>query len=94
MANKAPGITYRQPKKNQLPSVICPICEEPIVDGTHESIECEGMCKAWLHRRCAGLSKAAFEAATVSPDPFLCSHCRLAAQSYELLALKSAVDTV
>ena len=94
MANKAHGVTRRQSKKNQLPNVICPICEEPVIDETHESIECEGMCKAWLHRGCAGLSKAAFQAATVSPDPFLCPHCRLVAQTSELSALKLSVSTL
>ena len=100
MASKATSsYKSKQSKKSRAPSVTCPVCEEPIVDGTakspgHDSIECEGACKAWLHRGCAGLSKAAFEAATVSPDPFLCPHCRLVAQSSELSALKSSVDTL
>ena len=100
MASKATSsCKSKQSKKSRVPSVTCPVCEEPIVDGTakspgHDSIECEGACKAWLHRGCAGLSKAAFEAATVSPDPFLCPHCRLVAQSSELSALKSSVDTL
>ena len=65
-----------------------------IVDGTHYTIECEGTCKAWLHRGCAGLSKAVFQATTSSPDPFLCSHCRFVAQPSELLALKMSVNTL
>ena len=47
-----------------------------------------------VYRGCAGLSKAAFQTATASPHPFLCPHCRLVAQSSELLALKSAVNTL
>ena len=99
MANKASSASNKQPKKQKKTSVICPTCDEPIIDGTtkspgHDSIECEGACKAWLHRGCAGLSKAAFQTATASPDPFLCPHCRLVAQSSELLALKSAVNTL
>ena len=99
MAGKASSANNKQPKKSKLPSVICPVCEEAIIDTTarssgHDSIECEGLCKAWLHRGCAGLSKAAFLAATVSPDPFLCPHCRLVAQSSELSALKSSVNAL
>ena len=99
MATKASSASNKQPKKQKKPSVICPTCDEPIIDGTtkspgHDSIECEGACTAWLHRGYAGLSKAAFQTATASPDPFLCPHCRLVAQSSELLALKSAVNTL
>ena len=99
MAGKASSANNKQPKKSKLPSVICPVCEEAIIDATarssgHDSIECEGLCKAWLHRGCAGLSKAAFLAATVSPDPFLCPRCRLVAQSSELSALQSSVNAL
>ena len=99
MAGKASSAN-KQPKKSKLPSVICPICEEAIIDATarssgHDSIECKGLCKEWLHRGCAGLSKAAFLAATVSPNPFLCPRCRLVvAQSSELSALKSSVNAL
>ena len=44
--------------------------------------------------RVCWLSKAAFLAATVSPDPFLCPRCRLVAQSSELSALKSSVNAL
>ena len=50
----------------------------------HDSIECEGLCKAWLHHGCAGLSNHAFQVATTSPDPFLCPHCRLVEQAADL----------
>ena len=76
MASKKTGGNCKQSKhsSNQL-SVLCPVCEELIVDGDektpgHDSIECEGLCKAWLHSGCAGLSKTAFEVAASSPDPF------------------------
>ena len=102
MTTKASSASNKQHKKQKKTSVICPTCDEPIIIGTtkppgHDLIECEGACKVWqpwLHRGCAGLSKAAFQTATASPDPFLCPHCRLVAQSSELLALKSAVNTL
>ena len=54
--------TQRKSKSNSRGSSVgveCPICEEVIVDGTHQSIQCEGPCDSLLHR-CAGLSKTAF----------------------------------
>lgn len=41
------------------PVCICAICDDQIVDSTQQSIWCEGHCDTWLHRGCAGLSKAA-----------------------------------
>ena len=43
----------------------CPVCDDEIQDSTsdcdgNEVVECEGVSSAWLHRRCAGLSKVAF----------------------------------
>ena len=49
--------------------VECPICEGVIVDGTHQSIQYEGLCDSWLHRRCAGLSKTGFVIASKSKKP-------------------------
>ena len=38
----------------------CPICEEVIRDKSRihageDAIFCEGSCRAWIHRKCAGL---------------------------------------
>ena len=70
-------------------SVVCPICDENIVDATsytsgQDAIFCDGLCKEWLHCQCAGLSKAAFTTASQSQDPFFCLQCCLATQSREL----------
>ena len=75
--------------------MVCPICDESIVDATsHTSgqaaIFCEGLCKEWLHRQCAGLSKTAFDLASQSQDPFFCLHSCLDTQRRELLTLKAA----
>ena len=35
----------------------------------HDAIECNGICSAWPHRGCAGLSKVAFVAVSKSSNP-------------------------
>ena len=47
----------KRAKTAQKPAVICPICENRILDASgditgEDSIECEGLCKTWLHRKC------------------------------------------
>ena len=79
--NSSTGPRPTNKRKAKQP-VVCPICDESIVDATsHTSgqaaIFCEGLCKEWLHRQCAGLSKAAFDLASQSQDPFFCPQCRL-----------------
>ena len=69
----------------------CPICEENIVG---ESIQCDGVCNSWLHRRCAGLSKTAFERASKSDDKFFCPMCRLTNQEKEIGLLKGNVASL
>ena len=86
-------------KRASKGSVICPICEDPIVDPSsqdagHDSIFCEGGCKAWLHRGCAGLSKAAFEEVCKSQDTFLCRYCRGVSQEVEILSLKASLSSL
>ena len=44
----------------QRSAVICPICENEIIDASEkcvgaDSIKCEGLCKAWLHKKCASI---------------------------------------
>ena len=78
---------------------ICPICDNPIIekkDGQkgHDSVYCEGQCQVWLHRHCASLSKAAFQAVSQSQLPFLCTHCRLDAQEKEVAVLKATMTTI
>ena len=73
----------------------CPICEEQIVDATQlkpgqESIFCDGPCKSWLHRRCAGLTKKAFQSISL-PDKFYCPMCRLSNNESELEKLRVRV---
>uniref|UniRef100_A0A1X7UJ62 Uncharacterized protein n=2 Tax=Amphimedon queenslandica TaxID=400682 RepID=A0A1X7UJ62_AMPQE len=79
--------------------LICPTCSEEIVDPVgkkkgHQSIECNGPCHMWLHRQCAGLSRAAFDAAGASNDPFFCPQCVISNQNQEITTLKLKLDEV
>ena len=81
------------------PYTVCSICENEIIDASEkcvgeDSIKCEGLCKVWLHRKCASMSKSAFEAAKLSSVPFLCLHCRLAVQQGGIRSLKDSVDNL
>ena len=60
----------------------------------HQSIECNGPCHMWLHRQCAGLSRAAFDAAGASNDPFFCPQCVISNQNQEITTLKLKLDEV
>ena len=70
---------------------ICLFCDNVIHDDSQDLIYCEGSCTAWLHRRCAGLSKAAFSNLKDSSSPFQCPSCRLDAQSQEIVTLKECL---
>jgi len=55
---------------------------------------CEGQCLAWLHRQCAGLSKALFDYCTKSDNPFQCPHCTLQEHALEIAKLKEAIESL
>ena len=82
--------------KDRKQQYTCPICQDPIEDSTarkpgQDSIHCDGRCKTWVHRGCAGLSQAAFKTVSQSGKSFLCPACRLDDQSHEIASLKHAV---
>ena len=74
--------------------LICPICEDHIVDGSQRSIRCDGECATWLHSGCAGLSKTAHAKLHGSDDPFLCPHCQLQTQAADLVSLRSSMSSL
>ena len=89
------------PKKSGCSSkATCPICCEVVNDcakgksNGDESIFCDGMCQDWLHRQCAGLSKAAFLYASKSVDLFFCPCCINKQQSNEISLLKQELRTL
>lgn len=61
-----------------------------------DAIYCDGLCNAWLHRGCAGLSGAVFKSVIAAPKqtPFYCPHCRIFQMEKEISSLKSVVDTL
>ena len=76
----------------------CGICEQPIVNGKDQAVYCEGACKQWLHRYCAGVPLSCFQALSSSLAPFQCYSCyqakhEAAIESFnsEVRALKSEV---
>ena len=74
----------------------CPICEEVIKESTDdapgdEPIFCEGQCEAWYHRRCAGISKSAYESASESENPFYCMSCLQVHYNNEISQLKEQI---
>ena len=74
----------------------CVVCQARIHEGTSrkqgdEAVECEGTCSGWLHRRCAGLSKGAFDVVSKSQSPFYCPYCMLQNQGREIASLRDLV---
>ena len=58
----------------------CSVCEDEILESINtqdgqDAVFCEGSCQGWMHKGCAGLTKAAFTRVSSSKDPFTCLHC-------------------
>ena len=67
---------------NERTEHICPICEDPVLDAKgrkkgQDAIFCDGTCQSLLHRRCAGLSRSAFQTKVSCSKEFYCRSCRL-----------------
>ena len=82
--------------KSKKAQCTCPICDDLILEAVgkkagDEAVECDGSCAAWLHRRCAGLSKEAYLSISKSPNPFFCPQCRLDKQELDIKALRAIV---
>ena len=80
----------------------CLVCSKVIVVyNPDKSIEgddamyCEGICNAWVHRTCVGLSKQSYEALAEDDTPYLCPHCHMKQQStvIEGLGTNSHIDS-
>ena len=66
--------TRSQAIKSKKGQCVCPICDEKIKDTVgqktgDDAVECDGVCASWVHRRCAGLSKVAYNNVSKSPNP-------------------------
>lgn len=79
----------------------CPVCLDKVEDPAgkrkgHKAIFCDGVCQDWIHRQCAGLSKAAFSKLSKSDCdiPFHCPKCIIISQSKELSTLRASVSSL
>ena len=76
----------------------CLVCEVVIQDGDdisdkgEDAVFCKGICQAWIHRRCLGLSKKLYDNLGKSNDPFLCVYCALHKQSQEIDELERLIS--
>ena len=56
----------------------CSVCEDAILESSNtqdgqDAVFCEGSCQGWMHRGCAGLTKAAFTRVSSPRIPSLIS---------------------
>lgn len=92
--------TTKSPTGDNIKSkCICPICDAIIRDAVgrragQDSVECSGQCAGYVHRHCAGLSKAAFQRVSKSTQPFYCSQCRLDNQEKEINSLRDLIGSL
>lgn len=73
------------------PKTKCAVCDQCIVDGKDQALLCEGRCKGWFHRYCAGVSLPHFERLASSDTPFKCVQCFQESYAEELSGLKHTV---
>ena len=97
--NTPPKATDKRTKENE--EAICLICQPIIIEGegddnadSDDTIFCEGGCKGWLHRKCIGMSKLAYDKLTNSEDPYMCPNCTILKQSQEISELKDLVKNL
>jgi len=91
--------TVNKKKSKRKGGCSCPICLDKIVESTkaksgQDAIYCEGECDAWLHRRCAGLSRSLFNVLEKSSDLFYCPHCQVKKYAGEIKELKSIINSL
>lgn len=56
-----------------------------------DAVFCDGLCQAWAHRKCIGLSKQLYKVISESGDIFLCSYCSLACYQKEIADLSEKI---
>ena len=71
----------------------CLVCEDVILEVSkneegHEAVFCEGDCQGWIHRKCACLTRPAFDNLSES---ILCLHCTVTKQYKEICTLKDSI---
>ena len=61
-----PSPPKRNAKGGKTSQADCLICDEPILEQSEncvgdDAVFCEGSCQGWLHRKCAGVTRPAFD---------------------------------
>ena len=72
----------------------CGICEQPIIDGKDQALFCEGTCKQWIHRFCAGFPLSWFAILGSSSTPFRCYSCCHAKYADDVDSLTTQIKTL
>jgi len=74
----------------------CLVCEEAILEPGEryegdEAVYCEGSCQGWLHRKCAGFTRPAFDRLDEADTQYLCTYCAAESQSKEMSKLTDTI---
>jgi len=95
---KLPGTSppKRNTKNVKNSEADCIVCDEPILEPSEncegdEAVFCEGDCQGWIHRKCAGVTRSAFDKLGESDVQYLCSQCMLASQNREICKLANII---
>ena len=83
-----------KPSPNASTTATCPVCDKAVVDRgrkSQDSIFCEGLCQAWLHRCCAGLGSVRFAQLCNDSEPFHCPSCMSVKLSNDLVEANNAL---
>ena len=79
---------------NASTTATCPVCEKAVMDNGHKSQDCtlcEGLCQAWLHCCCAGLSSVRFAQLCNDSELFHCPSCMSVKLSNDLVEANNAL---
>ena len=74
------------------PSNECCVCCQDLNVAKDEALFCSGSCQQWLHRFCAGVSRAAYKVMKTKNCQFLCFACHQLSQQVELTKLRNEVN--
>ena len=78
---------------------MCSVCCKAILDATNtregqQALECEGSCRKWIHRWCAGVHKQDYLTLSNSSDLWICPSCSLKEYGQLIKALVNTVGTL
>ena len=92
-----PKNSEKRTKENE--PEICPVCCLTITESNdkvagEDAIYCEGECKAWIHRKCLGMSKTLYDRLSNCEELYMCPTCTIFKQSSEIVELKNKVENL